>query len=196
MLRRSLLRPLGIDWTVRSSALRRVNWGMWGWPAAAGILAGVLGLGLSLAAAPHWLAQAQALQKQSAVDAQRQRQLMRSLPSTTTTTTPTKLPEWPLAAQSPQRVADVLVLAARHGVSVDRAQQRLDKNSGGLQLNLTARGGYAELRSFVAYALVGDPHLALQSLRLQRRSPAAAELQADLQWLLLQRAAAADGAGS
>lgn len=98
------------------------------------------------------------------------------------------LPVLPVAGDPAERVADLLALALRHGISVHRTQQ-LRQQQGPvqrLQLALSARGRYGDLRAFIAAALQADPGLALDSLQLRRSSTETAELEADLQWSLLR----------
>jgi len=87
-----------------------------------------------------------------------------------------------------ERVADLLALALRHGVKVERTQQRMEQGSGvqRLQVGMNARAPYAELRAFAAEALRADPGLALERLQWHRPNEASNELDAELRWSLLR----------
>ena len=102
----------------------------------------------------------------------------------------------PSADNSPGRIAALLELATRHGLTVDAVRQGsalgADNRAGALPLQrvplvLAARGPYAGLRSFVAEALQQDDALLLDQLRFSRGQASAPALSADLQWSLLQR---------
>lgn len=160
---------------------------------AAGGAALLLAALLSGVLAPQWQAQADAqlAAAQSAVSAvaalrasqQRPALQVDVLPESELTT------GLPLAAYTPDRRAALMALARRHGVDVQRAGEQAD-SAGQLQLALAGRARYAALRAFVAAALVADPALVLDRLRMQRASAAAAELDLDLQWTFLHRNAA------
>ena len=102
----------------------------------------------------------------------------------------------PSADDSPGRIAALLELATRHGLTVDAVRQGdtrgADNRASALPLQqvplaLAARGPYSALRGFVAEALQHDDALLLDQLRINRSQPTARELNADLQWTLLQR---------
>ena len=82
-----------------------------------------------------------------------------------------------------ERLARLLELALQEGVTVLRTEQRA-RGGGepGTQLHMPARGGYEELRRFTEAALASDLALALESLRLHRRSEADPTLQAEFVW--------------
>lgn len=98
------------------------------------------------------------------------------------------LPALPQVGDPATRVADLLALALRHGVRVDRTQQQLQSQGPvqRLQLSLSAHGRYADLRAFISAALLADPGLALDTLQLRRANAGATELDAELQWSVLQ----------
>lgn len=91
----------------------------------------------------------------------------------------------PMRAVPPvaERLAQLLELALREGVSVQRAEQR-SRGGGepGTQLNMPASGRYADLRRFVEAALLADPDLALESLRLRRGETSDDVLEAQFVW--------------
>lgn len=155
-------------------------WGArWGAPGAAAALALLAAVFLGAWLAPRWQAQAAAA-----------RQAQPAMPAMPATPPPRPAApvQLPPAGDAAERVADLLRLALRHGVDVERTQQQLDR--GGplprLQLGLTAQGRYVELRTFVAAALQADPGLALDRLRWRRATAASDELEAELQWSLWQ----------
>jgi len=98
------------------------------------------------------------------------------------------LPVLPHVGDPADRVADLLALALRHGIRVDRTQQQRQQQGPvqRLQLGLSAHGRYADLRAFIAAALEADPGLALDSVQLRRATADAPELDAELQWSLLR----------
>ena len=156
-----------------------------GWPGLAGALALVLALLLAGVLAPSWRAEADA-GRQAAQRAARQ-----AAQQAARTPAPPPPAEAPLpdAEHSPKRAVALLDLAPLHGVNLRHAREHSDAG-GQLQLGMTGQASYAALRAFVAAALAADPALVLERVRLQRPTPAAAELEIDLQWTLLQRAAA------
>lgn len=145
-----------------------------GWPGVVAALALTAAALLATVLTPHW-------QRQTAA-------LRGALPKPAATAGAAPPAALPAAGDPAERVADLLALALRHGVTVDRVQQRLD-NAGAvqrLQLGLAARGRYVDLRAFVGEALRVDPALALDRVALRRGSAATADLEADLQWSLLR----------
>jgi Tfp pilus assembly protein PilO len=167
-----------------------------GWPGLLGLgallLAGLLELGL----ARLWSEDRAALQAQ-AERLQRQLRAQRaSEPVPQRLATPEQwrasLPE---AAERQQRLADLLEAALRAGLNSPRTEHRLavDAATGveRLRVSMPVQGGYAQLRGFLETALRQDPALSLDGLKLRRAAPAAAELEAELQWSLHGRAAPA-----
>lgn len=158
----------------------------WGWPLPAGLLALALAALLGLAVVPRWQAEADTLRSQARV-------LRAARPATAPASAPR--PGWPAAARSSDRVATLLEAAAHDGVGVQRAQQRLEAVGGSplqlLRLQQSASGRYADLRRHLAHALAADPALALERLRLQRADATSPQLDAELQWVLVQRSGAA-----
>lgn len=95
--------------------------------------------------------------------------------------TPVVRPTAPVA----ERLADLLELALREGVQVQRTEQRpRGAGESGTQLHMPARGSYQALRRFTEAALRADAGLALESLRLRRDTPTDAVLDADFVWWL------------
>lgn len=92
----------------------------------------------------------------------------------------------PAAGDPAERVADLLALALRHGVTIVRTQQQQHRQGPvqQLQLTLVAAAGYEALRAFAAAALQADPAMALDRLQLRRANADAATVDAELQWSL------------
>jgi hypothetical protein len=149
----------------------------WGWPGAAALLALLLATPLVLWITPLW---------EDDTQKQRRQRLSALHPATVPLPAPAA-PQLPLAGPADERIAGLLKLAARHGVLVDAAQQHLDPAGAvpTLQLQLTARGAYVDLRAFIDAGLLADAALGLEQLRLQRPGAAAATLRADLRFSLL-----------
>lgn len=144
-----------------------------GWPGAIALLALALAWPLGMVLAPRWLDQAQALRA--------------TRPPPPPPAPANAEPQWPAVDDVNDRVAALLRRAAQEGVLVGRSQQRQD-DAGPvprLLLTLSARGGYAELRAFLADALQADPGLALLRLRWRRPDAQTGSLEAELQWSLL-----------
>lgn len=97
----------------------------------------------------------------------------------------------PAAAGVNARMADLLALAVRHGVAVQRVQ-RVGGDTGQADvarttLSMPVRAAYADLRRWLAQALQQDGALALERISLRRTKGDAAELEGELQWVLLHR---------
>ncbi|MFY7867598.1 GspMb/PilO family protein [Roseateles sp.] len=104
----------------------------------------------------------------------------------------------PPAAVRQQRLADLLEIALRQGLVSSRTEHRLSVDAASglerLRVSMPVSGGYAQLRSFIEAALLHDPALSLDALKLRRASPQAAEVEADLTWSLHGRSDLAQGA--
>lgn len=168
-----------------------------GWAAQGPWLVAALALlaaaGLAGVAQPAWQRQAQAddaqtlrLLQQVRHRASQSAQIIRwtdTLPST---------------QQHETRVADLMEAALRNTVTVVAVEQgspgapvprlRLQR------IDLTARAPYADLRRFIEAALQADTGLALQRVTLSRANGDAVELDARLQFSLMERVEAAKGA--
>lgn len=151
----------------------------WGWPLPAAAAALVAASLLAFVATPRWEADADTLRAE--VRALRQAPRPAAAP----------YDDWPPAQRSSDRIASLQEAALREGVQVRRSQQRLEAVSGQplqvLRLQQAAAGRYGELRQHLAQVLATDPALGLERLRLQRPDAATPQLEADLQWVLLQR---------
>jgi hypothetical protein len=111
-------------------------------------------------------------------------------------------PTWPEAQTHAARVRTLLGLARRHGVVV-RAMRDDPSRAPGAEgtaspqwrlLTMSAEGGYAALRGFVASALVADPALALDALVMQRGDGQTAQLRAEFSWAFASTPGAANSA--
>ena len=152
----------------------------WGTPGAGALAALLLALLLGGWLAPQWRVQADAARRAARVA------LVAAGPLPAA---PKPQPQLPAVGEASERVADLLRLAARHGVDVARTQQQRSEQNGPLprlQVGLNARGRYAELRGFIAAALQADPGLALDSLQWRRAGAGVDLLEAELQWSLWQ----------
>lgn len=100
----------------------------------------------------------------------------------------------PAAAERQQRLADLLEMALRLGLNSARTEHRLSRDAVSglerLRVTMPVAGGYGPLRQYIGSALAHDPALSLDSLKLRRVSPNAAELEAELVWSLHSRSAA------
>jgi len=103
--------------------------------------------------------------------------------------------EWqknlPPATERQQRLADLLEMSLRLGLVGSRTEHRLsvDPASGleRLRVSMPVSGSYVQVRQLIGAALAHDPALSLDSLKLRRASPQAAEVEAELQWSLHSR---------
>lgn len=146
-----------------------------GWPAAAALILLFAALLLGTSVTPAWRAQALELRNAAAMPVSR-------------TAAPAAEPGLPELGDPAERVADLLALALRHGVKVERTQQRMELAAGvlRLQVGMNARAPYADLRGFVADALLADPGLALDRLQWRRATETSNELDAEFQWSVLR----------
>lgn len=162
-----------------------------GWPGLAALLClGLAGV-LALHFTPRWQAQAD---ERAVQQAQLRRSLRaQGLPTTGPDTPATFLAALPPAEARQQRLADLLEMAVRLGLVVQRSEQHLAVEPGSglerLRVSLPVQGRYAVLRQYLGAALAHDPALSLDSLHLRRPQRDAQELQADLVWTLHSRTA-------
>lgn len=173
-----------------------------------GLLAGLallLALGLALLA-QRW--DAQAAQAQADADQLRSQIRLLRAAGQAQAAAPATSAQWlaalPPAAERQQRLADLLEMGLRLGLVSARTEHRLSVDAASglerLRVTMPLSGGYAQLRQYIGAALLHDPALSLDGLKLRRASPQAAEVEAELQWSLHGRAAlpakAADAAGT
>ena len=161
-----------------------------GVPGIAGAVAVLLAVAMLLLAhgwdvqAARWQTEADAL-----------RISLRAQRATTVEAPPATPQQWqanlPPAAERQQRLADLLEMGLRAGLASSRTEHRLtvDAASGleRLRISMPVSGGYAQLRRFIGAALAHDPALSLDSLKLRRTTPVAAEVEAELVWSLHSR---------
>jgi hypothetical protein len=99
----------------------------------------------------------------------------------------------PGASQRDARLADLLETALRSGIQVLTVDQPVPSEPApGItqhRVELSARGRYLDLRRFIEAALQADAALALTQVSLSRPAADAPEVDARLQFSLLQRAA-------
>lgn len=159
-----------------------------GWPGLAGVAALVLAAA-ALLLGQRWDAQAVALQAEA-------RQLRaRAAPMIAAAAVPISVQQWqaalPPATERQQRLADLLELSIRLDLNGARTEHRLSTSEGleRLRVTMPVTGSYAQVRRFIGAALEHDPALSLDSIKLRRVSPMAAEVDAELQWSLHGRAA-------
>lgn len=166
------------------------------WPGLLGLAALALAALLELGLTQRWQAQSDDLQA-TAERLQRQLRLQRASgagPEATLQSWQLALPD---ADQRQQRLADLLEQGLRAGLLSSRTEHRLsiDATAGleRLRVSMPLQGGYAQLRGFIEAALRQDPALSLDSLKLRRASPAAAQIDAELVWSLHARHHGVDG---
>ncbi|CAN5146431.1 hypothetical protein BH11PSE10_BH11PSE10_07430 [soil metagenome] len=161
-----------------------------GWPGMAG-LAALLLAAVMLVVAQRWdgraaVWQAEADHLRSSLRAQAA--VARPQPAATPAQWQASLPP---ATQRQQRLADLLEMGLRAGLAGNRTEHRLtvDATAGleRLRISMPVSGGYAQLRRFIGAALQHDPALSLDSLKLRRATPQAAEIEAELVWSLHSR---------
>jgi Tfp pilus assembly protein PilO len=163
------------------------------WPGWAGL--GCLALAVAaLLLTQRWEAQTSQLQAQA--DGLRSQLRKARAEGATAATAPATPSQWlqalPPAALRQQRLADLLEIGLRQGLVSARTEHRLSVDSAAglerLRVNMPLTGGYAQLRHFIEAALRQDPALSLDSLKLRRATPLAAEVEAELVWSLHGRA--------
>jgi hypothetical protein len=96
-------------------------------------------------------------------------------------------PQLPAASLASSRMADLLALAVRHGVSVQRLQRigaDAAEGSSRTPLVMPVRATYEDLRRFISQALLDDEALALERVSLRRSRSDAPELEGELQWTM------------
>ncbi|MBT9500030.1 MAG: hypothetical protein IV092_02200 [Burkholderiaceae bacterium] len=95
------------------------------------------------------------------------------------------------------RLGDLLTLALKQGLNSSRTEHRITRDDKlgleRLRITMPVQGSYAQLRGFIEQALRQDPALSLDSLKLRRNNPAAAEIEAELVWSLHARSAIIEG---
>jgi hypothetical protein len=145
---------------------------------------------LALGVAPQWRLQA-------AEAGQAQRSARTALPPSA----PASAADWsarlPPATERDTRIAALMRRALELGIRLPASGQRVSEDHvAGVdshQIELTARGNYLDLHRFLDEALLADPALALDQVHLARSGPDTDELDANLRFVMLQRAQPAPG---
>ena len=163
----------------------------WGWPGLVGVLLLVAAAALALLGR-QWQRETDSLQAQSkALIARLKTQPQGVAAPGRNLARAEWLASLPTGGQRQGRLADLIELALRQGLSVTRTEHRLsvDADAGleRLVVSMPVGGSYAQLRSFIELALQQDPGLSLDSLKLQRANPQAVQVDADLVWSLHAR---------
>jgi len=159
-----------------------------GWPGLAGLAALALAA-VAIVLSQRWDARATMLQ----ADARQLR--AKATPAAAAASAPISVQQWqaslPASTDRQQRLADLLELAIRLDLNGARTEHRLSTAEGleRLRVTMPLTGNYAQIRRFVGAALAHDPALSLDSIKLRRVSPMAADVDAELQWSLHGRAA-------
>lgn len=173
-----------------------------GWPLGLTALGAAAGLLCTLWLAPRWQAEADdvhrqllALQLQLQLQAQAQARAQADAAAVPwpagASDAGSAVAELPPRTAAPERMAELLALALRHGVAIEHAQGRdapgTADRADHVAVTMPVRATYADLRRYVADALRADPALALERLRLHRDTTQATELQGELHWLMAHR---------
>lgn len=100
----------------------------------------------------------------------------------------TQLPE---RAALPQRVGELLTAAEAAGLTVAKADYRVqpDPAAGFLRyrVSMPLRGPAAKVLPFIQQAMRVDPALALEGIQIKRDSPESSEIEVSLRWVLFAR---------
>lgn len=165
-----------------------------GWPGLAGLVALIAAAALAFAA-QRWDMQAAELQARADRLQARLRVLQASGADQANAEAAVTPDQWheqlPAASARQQRLADLLEIGLRIGLSPTRTEHRLSVDQAAglerLRVSMPLTGGYAQLRHYIEAALAHDPALSLDSLKLRRTSPLAPEVEAELVWSLHSR---------
>jgi hypothetical protein len=139
---------------------------------------------------PDWQEQTDLFQQQALA---LQRQLRDTQQAARAVQRPVDAPDvaWPSEGSVNARMADLLALAVRNGVMVQRVQRvGIDGAKDGTArttLAMPVRAAYADLRNLLSQALQQDGALALERISLRRTKEDATELEGELQWVLYHR---------
>jgi hypothetical protein len=100
---------------------------------------------------------------------------------------------FPVAEDAPETLRRLHRLGREAGLALDRGEYRPVRDAGGrllrYQITLPVRGGYPQVRRFLAQALETVPGLALEGVGFQREHGEARQLEAQLQMTLFVRQA-------
>lgn len=167
-------------------------WGAWGWLGVVGALALSAAAVLQLSTAV-W--RADEIDELAKIDEIRSSQRLRmALRDRETDKSQQRLTPAQWAAELPgsslrqQRLGDLLEVAVRSGLTMDRTEQSLVNGPidalDRMRVTMPVSGSYAQVRSFIGEALRQDCGLSLDSLKLTRASIATGDVAADLVWTL------------
>ena len=103
--------------------------------------------------------------------------------------------EWvaalPSASLRQDRLADLMEIAIRHGLTPQRMEQSMSfdlaSETERLRVDLPVSGSYKQHRRFVDATFRQYRRLSLDSVRIRRSSPQAATVEADLAWSMLAK---------
>ncbi|HEY1092155.1 MAG TPA: hypothetical protein VGE47_13765 [Burkholderiaceae bacterium] len=166
-----------------------------GLPGFMGLMALLLAAPLALWLAPRWDAQAQALHAEADQTQARWRREkaagLASSASASARAAPTQA-QWraslPAAGSQQERLADLLDIGLRQGLVAARTEHRLSRDAASgierLRITMPLNGKYAQLRAYIDAALLHDPGLSLDAIKLRRANAQSAEVEAELQWSL------------
>lgn len=170
-----LVQPIIAPW--------RSGWRALGWPAVAAAVMLLMAAALALLVTPLWRdkqaawAHQQLARRIAAADLARQHTAAQPAPIA-----------WPSANARDARVAGLVEAAIRHGLVLQRADQRVRRDGDGPLawqiVSMPASGSYSDVRAFIAEALQADEALALDALRIRRSGLDAAQVEAELTWAL------------
>lgn len=180
------------------ATLRR--WGRslrpWGWPALVGLALLLAGAALLLSGVPplqQAQAQAEARLRQARAAARAARAVQAVAPTQRVDARERFIHSFPVAAQRQQRLGALWSLAREQGLALRRSEFRAVSDASlGLaryRITLPLEGSYPALRGFIEQALLRDPALSLDRLRLDRADPTSPVLRAELQLSLWSRTA-------
>jgi transcriptional regulator with GAF, ATPase, and Fis domain len=183
-----LLNLLNLRWPTDLARLRR-----WGWPGAVGALMLALGTAVLLWQVPLEQ-QSQAQWDSRLRQARAAARLARSpLAAPTQAADPQAqfLAAFPPQAQRQQRLAAVWALAQQQSLVLRRSEFRASADERlGLaryRISLPLEGSYSAVRAFIESALLQDPALSVDRLRLDRSEPGSPTVRAELQLSLWSR---------
>lgn len=168
----------------------------WGWPALAGVALLLAGGALATWQVPRLhqaQAQAEAQLRQARAAARAARAVQAAAPAEPGDARQRFVDGFPPAAQRQQRLGALWALARSHGLAVRRSEFRAVADASlGLaryRITLPLEGAYPALRGFIEQALLQDPALSLDRLRLDRPDATSPGLRAELQLSLWSRMA-------
>lgn len=189
----------GFDWRAAAAAFEArlvraaVDTRGWGWPGAVGVALLLVALLLAAGATPAVERDALAAQERASGFRQQAARESRRVATTQPQASGAEAfrDGFPSASVRARRVAELLALAQRHGLTVRRSEFRHQPEPAlGLaryRITLPAEGDYSALRAFALDSLDRDPALALDGLRIVRAEGGTGRLRAELRYTLFTR---------